>query len=326
MIRKGKEMDIEKPMFRIVHVFMGIAGLFALIIVWSLSSRLIENNESGYVQVIQGSTSGKLSVKSSPGMYLQLFDLITTYKMSDTYDFSKEVSNMRNSKGENVSANGIVVKFNDGSSAAISGQAQFRLPSDEAGILKIHQDFRSYEGVVAMVRRVVTASLTQSANLFRAEDVYSMRRSEFNDLITDQIREGLFSTDWRDEWVMDPDTKEKTLIKRVEIRRDANGSPLVNEKSALKIYGIELVGAVTINNPDFDDLTDGLISKRKEAEQNQVVARANAERAKQDAITAMEEGKRDIAKAEALALVEAKKAIVGAERETKVAQQKAIQA
>ena len=288
-------------------------GGFAVIaiLVLILSSQIWESNPAGHIQVKQAATTGAMSVRTTPGMYYQGFGTITTYPMSDTYDFTQDK---------------ITVKFNDGSTAVLGGQVQFKLPTDEESVLSFHRDFRSYEAIMAMAKRVVSASLVQSANLFRAEDIYSMRRSEFIDLVTDQIREGIYSTDWRDEWTTDTDTKERTLIKRVEIRRDKNGQPIVNDKSQFKIYGIDLVGQVLVSNIDFDDLTDGLITKRKEAEQQQVVARANAERAKQDAITAMEEGKRDIAKAEALALVEQKKAVVDAERETKVAQQKALQA
>lgn len=289
-------------------VMIGVSILMFLL----FCAQIFENNMSGYIQVQQGAASGKITVKTSPGVYLQLFDTITSYKMSDVYDFKTEK---------------IAVKFNDGSTAMVGGQAQFKLPLSESEIKKLHIDFRSYDNVMNnLIKRVVSASLIQSANSFRAEEVYSTRRSEFIDLVTDQIREGIYATSWREEWVKDPETLKQTLIKRVEVKRNANGSPVVNDPSAFRIYNIELVSQVLIDNIDFDDLTDGLIAKRKEAEQQQVVARANAERAKQDAITAVEEGKRDIARAEAEALVVQKKAVVEAEKETKIAQQKALQA
>lgn len=276
------------------------------------SSQLWESNSAGYVQVKQAAGTGEMSVRLEPGMYWQGMGSITDYRISDVFDFNNEK---------------ISVKFNDGSTAEIGGQAQFRLPLKPDAILKIHTDFRSYDAVVQnLVKKLVAASLKQAANLFRAEEVYSTRRADFIDLVTDQIREGIYATTWREEWVKDQESDKETLIRRVEIRRDKAGEPIVNDVSTFKIYDVDLVGQILINDIDFDDLTDGLIAKRKEAEQNQVVARANAERAKQDAITAMEEGKRDIARAEASALVEKKTAVVEAEKQTEIKKQQALQA
>ena len=50
---------------------------------------------------------------------------------------------------------------------------------------------------------------------------------------------------------------------------------------------------------DFDETIDMLISQKKKAEQQKVVAKANAEKAKQDAITALEQGKARVASAKA---------------------------
>lgn len=283
------------------------AGVFLLAL---FSPSFVENNEAGYMQVKQDAWNGNLTLRTTPGIYSQMFSTITTYKMFDTFDFDK-----------------IKVKFNDGSTALITGAAQFSLPTNIEDAIKLHIAFGGENAVrEKLIKRVILAALMQSANLFRAEDIYSKNRSALPDLVTDQIREGIYATDWSDEWIKDPESDKESLIRRVEVKRDANKKPIVNEVSAFKLYNVELVGQVTITDIDFDEVTDGLIAKRKEAEQNQVVARANAERAKQDAITAMEEGKRDIAKAEAVALVESKKATVEAEKNTKVAMQKALQA
>lgn len=284
------------------------------VIILMLSASILENNEAGYVQVKQAATSGDMSVRLQPGMYFQGFGTITSYKISDVYDFN----------GTDMQIN---VRFNDASTANISGQIKFRLPSTEKGILKIHQDFRSYEAVHSdLVRQVVAAALKQTATFFRAEDVYSTRRADFIDLVNDQIKAGIYATTYNEEWKADElEQGKQTLIKRVEVKREKDGSPIVNETSGFKLYDIELIQLV-INDIDFDDKTDALIAKRKEAEQERVVAVANAERAKQDAITAFEQGRANVAIAEAGALVEAKKATVEAEKNTKVAEQKALQA
>lgn len=310
-----KPMFVEKPMFSFFNILMIVVGFIALIIVWCLSSNIFENNSAGHVQVIQGSTSGKLSVRTEPGMYLQLFDNITTYQVSDVYDF--------NTKEERLK-----VRFGDASTADISGQIKYRLPSSADAVLRIHTDFRSAQAIHNdLVKQVVASVLKQSSTYFRAEEVYSTRRADFVDLINDQIRNGIYATTYREEWVQDTEeeTNKRVLIKRVETQIDKEGKPIISEVSSFKNYGIELVQLV-INDIDFDDATEKLIASRKDSEQKRVVARAEAETAKQNAITAQEQGKADVAKAEAEALVLAKKEVVEAEKNTKVAMQKALQA
>lgn len=306
---RNTESEEPKKQNVIGKVSLAIFGVLA-ICTMLVANKIWETNSAGYIQIKQAAGTGQMTVVKTPGMYLQAFGTITDYKMLDTYEFDR-----------------IKVKFNDGSTALINGAVQYSLPTDDADLLKIHTAFGSNAAMQdKLIKRVVLASLMQSANLFRAEDIYSRNRSALPDLVTDQIREGLYQTTWSDEWVKDTESDKESLVRKVEVKRDATGHPIVNDVSAFKLYNVDMVGQVVINDIDFDDITDGLITKRKEAEQNQVVARANAERAKQDAITAMEEGKRDIARAEAAALVEQKKAVVEAEKDTKVAQQQALQA
>ena len=62
-----------------------------------------------------------------------------------------------------------------------------------------------------------------------------------------------------------------------------------------------------------------MIARKKDAEQNKVVAMANAVKAKQDAITAEEQGKARIAEAKAIAEVEKITAVVEAQKKAEVA-------
>lgn len=287
-------------------------GAICAVIVMALSSQLFETNSAGYVHIKQSVVKGELEVIAEPGMYLQLFGTITPYKLSDVYDFHGKDSQ-------------IGVRFNDASMANVSGQIKYRIPSSKEALLRIHNDFRSYNAVQSdLIRQVVASALKQSATYFRAEDVYSTRRSDFIDLVNDQIKAGIFATTYTEEWKKD-EMGENRLLRRVNIKLDDSGAPIVNEESSFHIYGIELVQLV-INDIDFDEKTDALIAKRKEAEQEQVVAKANAERAKQDTITAQEQGKANIAIAEAKALVDKKTAVVEAEKKTEIAVQAALQA
>lgn len=295
----------------IKQIFLGIAVL-SLIVVAALSAYIFETNDSGLIQVKQAAGSGTMSVRLEPGVYLQAFGDITTYKISDIYDF--------NSASEAIS-----VRFQDSATADLKGQVKYRLPVDEKSILHIHQDFRSDRAVTdQLIRQVVASAIKQTATLFKAEEVYSTRRSDFIQLVNDQIKKGIYATTYSEKMALD-ENGQRFIDRIVVPKADAAGNIIISEVSAFKRYNVELVQLV-INDVDFDAKTTELIAKRKEAEQEQVVAKAKAERAKQDTITTQEQGKANVADAEAKALVIKKTAVIEAEKAKEVAEQDALRA
>lgn len=290
-----------------ISIFLGVIALISLFIA---GDQIVETNESGYMQVKQAAVSGDMSTHTNPGMYFQNFGEVTTYKISDVYDFGRDPINVR---------------FNDAATAHITGQIKFRLPTKDETLLRIHQDFRNYEYIKNdLILQVVASTLKQTATHFGAEEVYSTRRSAFIERVNDQIRDGLYATTYTEKTVIDPDGNKK--IKRdVSIKRDENGNPIITEASAFNRYGIEVVQLV-INEIDFDERTDKLIAERKEAEQQEIVAKANARKAKQDAITEEEKGKADVAKARYAALVIKEQEVIEAEKKKEIAQQDALRA
>lgn len=310
--KSTKTTTTEKRNSSMSKQFLLIIGAVALVISIMFASQIFETNDAGYVQVKQSAGTGTMSVRTEPGVYVQMFSGIKTYKISDVYDF--------NDAGTTIN-----VRFNDASTADISGQIKFRLPMDETKILQINQDFRSYEAVETdLIRQVVAAALKQSATLFGSEEVYSTRRSDFIDLVNQQIQNGIYGTTYTESVAKDEDGNT-SLLRKVTVRLDKDGRPVVSEPSTFKRYGVELVQLV-INDIKFDEKTQELIAKRKEADQEKVVAKAKAERAKQDALTAEAQGKANVATAEAEALVKKKTAVIQAEQETEVAHQNALKA
>lgn len=295
----------------IKYMFAGVTVL-VLLTTLALSAYIFETNNAGFVQVKQAAGSGTMSVRTEPGVYLQAFGDINEYKISDIYDF--------NSTDEAIS-----VRFQDSATAEIKGQIKYRLPIDEKSILQIHQDFRSDRAVTEqLIRQVVASAIKQTATLFNAEEVYSTRRSDFVQLVNEQIKKGIYATTYSEKLALDENGQR--FIDRVVVPKlDTSGNPIISEASAFKRYNVELVQLV-VNDIDFDDATTALIGERKKAEQEQVVAKAKAERAKQDAITTAEQGKANVADAEAKALVIKKTAVIEAEKAKEVAEQQALQA
>ncbi|QEN05505.1 hypothetical protein EW093_12530 [Thiospirochaeta perfilievii] len=292
----------------VVFVVIAVAALLFL------SNSLVTTNKSGYYQVKQAAVTGTMSVRSKPGMYPQLFGDITTYQISDMYYFSK----YDEEGGSGFEAAPIKVRFNDGGTAEISGSIKYRLSLVEDTQISLHADYKSYEAVKQdLVRQVVTEALMQTATLMKAEESYSSRRSEFTSLAEEQVKLGIFETS--SEEIKTKDADGNQFIERyVEVKVGPDGQRLIRKESPFVRYQIEVLQFV-IKDIDFDQTIDSLIAKKKEAEQQRVVAKANAERAKQDAITAEEQGKAKEAEAKALENVEKIKAVTKAEKERDVA-------
>ncbi len=300
---------------RIKLIGGAVVALILVITLATVGRQILETNNAGYYQIKQASVTGSMSVIADPGTYVQMFANITTYQISDVYYFSKTEGDGR---GDQSNAEPIKVRFNDGGTAEVSGMVKFRLPSDPEKRLALHRDFKNFEAIKHdLMRQVVTEALMQTAPLMRAEDSYSTRRSEFTDYAENQIVEGIFETVSKRVKEKDADGNE-FIVAEVNISRNDKGLPIVRKDSPLKQYGIEIIQFV-IKDIDFDQTIDALISKKKEAEQQKVVAQANAERAKQDAITAREQGNARIATEKANQDVEKIKEVTIAQKEFEVA-------
>jgi len=295
------------------YTILALATVGIIVVLVSLSS-LFETNMAGYYQVKQAAVSGEMSIRSTPGVYWQGFGEIYTYQISDMNYFSKHDED----GGSGIEAAPIKVRFNDGGTAEISGSIKFKLSLKEGDSLALHRDFKGYHAVQQdLVRQVVTEALMQTATFMKAEESYSTRRSEFTALAERQVKEGIYETTSQEYKRKDAEGNE--FIERiVNVKTDKDGKYVVRKPSPFQRYSIEILQFV-IKDIDFDETIDKLIAKKKEAEQQKVVARANAERAKQDAITAAEQGKADVAKAKAAELVEKIKAVTVAEKNYEVA-------
>ena len=291
-----------------------VLGLLLIVGALTVGKQVFETNNAGYFQIRQAAVTGNLTVFGDPGTFLQLFGTVTTYQVSDVFYFSKnELEN-----GISPDSDPVKIQFNDGGTAVVSGMIKFRLPNDPDKRLLLHRDFKNYLAIKHdLVRQAVTEALMQTSPLMRAEDSYSTRRSEFTDVAEDQVVNGIFETVSKEFKDKDADGNE-FIIKEINVKRDESGRAIIRKESSLKLYGIEVVQFV-IKDIDFDQTIDALIAKKKEAEQQKVVAKANAERAKQDAITAREQGNARIATEKANQDVEKIKEVTIAQKEFEVA-------
>lgn len=296
-----KELDIKKLALRV-----GLAAL--LIIGVSSIGKLVEVNDAGVIQVKQ-SVTGDLEVIPTPGPYFQGWGMITSYSASQIFELSKE--------GEDLDKP-ISVRFSDGGTALVSGSVQFILPTDQETFLKMHNFYRSEQALrVRALKQIFVEAVQQTASLMKADESYSTRRSEFAALVEEQVRRGIFATEAVEAKEKDVDGNDFNDV-NIVIKKLPNGERAIGKPSPLTQYGIT-VGQITIKDFDYDETIDALIQKKKEAEQQKVVAKANAERSKQDKITAEQKALADIAIAKGVEEVEKIKAVTQAQKEYEVA-------
>lgn len=286
-------------------IITGVCGLLCVI----FAGKIFETNQFGNYQIKQAAGTGTISVRNDAGLYLQMFGSIVTYPVSEDVDFEDE---------------NLQVRFNDGSVAKVKGTVKFKLPSNPEKQKELHRDYANYNNVARdLIVRNVAEALSNTATYMVAEDSYAAGRATFSDLAMQQLREGIFKTSTKIVDVIDTDG---TKFKKKEIRvvYDENGNPVIQKPSLLKHYGIEILQFV-VNDFEYDDKINELIARKKDAEQNKVVAMANAEKAKQDAITAEEQGKARIAEARATAEVEKAREVTDAQKRADIAKIKAEQ-
>lgn len=286
-------------------IITGICGLLCVI----FAGKIFETNQFGNYQIKQAAGTGTISVRNDAGLYLQMFGSIVTYPVSEDVDFENE---------------NLQVRFNDGSVARVKGTVKFKLPSNPEKQKELHRDYGNYNNVERdLIIRNVGEALSNTATYMVAEDSYASGRATFSDLAMQQLKDGIFKTSTKIVDVIDTDG---TKFKKKEIRivYDEGNNPVIQKPSLLKHYGIEILQFV-VNDFEYDEKINELIARKKDAEQNKVVAMANAEKAKQDAITAEEQGKARIAEARANAEVLKATEVTDAQKRADIAKIKAEQ-
>lgn len=270
-------------------------------------------NDAGNRTVVQYPT-GQLFVKFTPGWYLKAFGTVTVYRDVLTYDYDKTNDGATSS----MSQNGIPVRYQDGGTGTVYGKARFSLPNDEITMLNLHKAFRSNAGVASkLIKTVTEEGMNLTAGLMSSEAAYTEKRSIFTQWSSEQISGGKYQTELKQISTVDESTGKRVVKNIPVITYGKDGLP-VHLKSDLKEYGIRVNG-FQITDWNFEQKTLNQISTKREATMAIITAKANAERAKQDALTAEEQGKANVMTAKYEKEVEKERAIVVAKQNKEVA-------
>jgi hypothetical protein len=230
-----------------------------------------------------------MSVRQTAGTYFQWFGTITEYKNVTTCGIGSH-------KGDgSADIDAVDVIFNDGSKAKISGLIRVKLPTTQEGAISLKREYAGgfdhfiQSGIVPIVNNAIKLS----ANLRSAQDAYTTL-ALFQQAVEDQLRNGIYVTksDKVSKTTSTGDIEEQRVTVLVY---GTDGQPL-RTPNRLQQLGCEVLECV-IDVPQFDTKVEEMIAKRKDEAMKTELSKQEAIRAKQDALTAEQQGLANVAKA-----------------------------
>lgn len=293
---------------KIIAIAFGILAILFL----SLSFSIFETNNAGFFQVKQAAFSGNMSVRLAAGTYFQWFGEISEYKNVATVGIGES------HKGDgSADIDAVPVIFNDGSKAQISGLIRVKLPTTAEGAIHLKNEYAGgfshfiQSGVVPIVNNAIKLS----ANLRSAQDAYTTL-ALFQQAVEDQLRNGIYVTK-SDKVTITRSTGDTEEQRITAIVYGKDGQPL-RMPNRLQQLGCEVLECV-IDVPQFDQKVEEMIAKRKDEAMKTELAKQEAIRAQQDALTAEQQGLANVAKAKYEKEVEKVKEVTQAQKEFEVA-------
>jgi hypothetical protein len=298
----------------------GILAAIVLVVGLIMVGMTADSNDAGYRTVVQY-PNGKLWVKFDAGWYLKWFGTTTIYPDVITYDFDRS----ENGEGATIDQKGIPVLFRDGGTGTVYGIVQTMLPTTEVDMLKLHKIYRTPNGVAhKVIKKSVDEAANLTAGLFTSEAAYDVKRAIFTEWMDVQLKKGKYKT--AQETITETDEVTGKIVKKeIPVRYLEGGVTPVHLSSDFQEVGITVIGSVKLDKSDFEPRTMEQIAEKRKATMAIITAKANAERAKQDTITAEEQGKAKVMEARYAMMIEKEKAVVDAERVKEVAVIKASQ-
>lgn len=315
----SSRFDERNNPFRIIKLG---ALLILLCVGLYFAATATDTVQNGTYHIVQYPVTGKISAKMSPGMYARLWGSVQEWPVSETFYFTD--SNRDEGGHEDAS---IEVRFNDGATAHVSGTCRINLPRDADAAEKLSSEYgyKSYDDLeMKLILPTIRNALMMSANLMSSKESYSDKRPEFVNWAWDQIQKGLYVTEDQVVIVDDPATGSKTEKTVKKLKLDKNGEPVRSNIAPFIHTGITLSN-FEIKNYIYDEKVKAQIATQQEAMMDIQTSMAKALKAKQEALTAEQDGIKKVTEAKYAAEVEKETATVNAERESEVANIKAKQ-
>ena len=258
--------------------------------------------------LIKQSPFGDMSCVEGQGFYFKGFAEIYKYDLMKSFYFNSSTEKVKGVgwEGDDTDEDDISVTLSRNANADISGYLLYELPTNCDDLIALHKAQKSEAGVKHnLVRNAVLSAVRKTAPVFTAEEAKVTKIAEFRRLAEDQLTDGEYLTTIE---VLSEKTGEDELdssgkvLKKAEIQEyrvtklklDSLGNRILMKKSALTQFGIK-VKQFEIQNVKLDAKAQQQLDIVKEREMQRVALATEAEKSKQDAITAEARGKAKIA-------------------------------
>jgi regulator of protease activity HflC (stomatin/prohibitin superfamily) len=315
------------------QIVAGAILLFVVILMIVLFAGCSGSNDVQTYQIKQ-SLGGTVDVIDKPGWYNKGFATVYTYPRSVQAFFS---AHPQEGSKEDES---IRVHFNDGGTAKVSVMVQFQLPVDADKRKLLHQTFANVDNVKQAVRAHLINCVKNTGPMMSATDNQAGRKGEFNQVVEEQLRKGIYAmrrvtVEIADQTMPEvpvlgastqPAKPQPIRVQATEIVKDAKtGEPLIVEKSPLAEYGIT-IQQFSITGVDYDDPTIQQFAAKQKAILASESAKAEREKELQQTATVVQQGLRQKAEIEASENVKKAQQVIQAEAKAEVAQQAKLEA
>lgn len=305
-----------------IGAIVKVAVFFVILIVSLVAvSEMVVSVDQNDIMVVQ-SLGGTLTWYTNGGYHCQCWGKVTKYHKRSQFWFSNRADQGKD-KDESI-----IVRFNDGGHANLSGSVAWEMPLDAEHLNQLHMKYGSQEAVEQqLIRTVVEKSVYMTGPLMSSAESYAEKRNDLIQLIEDQISNGILKTQTIEMKQPDPITGEQKTVSVVKLVLNEKNLPVRQEESPLKTFGLKTYN-LSLNNVKYDDRVEAQIQQQQQAKMQVQTAIANAKKAEQDAITAQKNGEAEVAKAKweqevikAKAVTKAQQELAVAELETKAAAQ-----
>lgn len=273
-----------------------VAAVTIVVIIFGLlgGAQLIEEVKAGEYHIVQY-PNGKVVAKKEPGWYGQWFGTVTKWPNAGTLNFDANPDVSVDSEAQNdIDIPAIEVRFADGTIAPIEGSLRFEMPAspDVCVDLVTKYGYRNvHELVENLIARRVRVSVNSAATMMTAIESSSSRRNDYIQLSWDQIQNGLYMTEIVSTVADDGlGNSAKREIKVASVKLDVDGNPIrQHEASALDNLGV-ILSNFEIKGFLYPKELENQIANQRDAIMAISVARANAERAEEEAKTKEAQG------------------------------------
>jgi hypothetical protein len=309
---------------RYKRVIIGGVGLVVLLIVFAFINPFSYNDATERTVVTRA--NGQQFVQFKAGVfYSGFFSREQAWPNQISVSYTDTAFDGSLSIHDNTIEIGIIrdVRFNDATTASMSGITQFILPMDAKSMLDIHNAHKTPEALVQRRLAPYTVEcLKSSAQLMSSEMHYSGGRAQLTQDYMDQLKNGSYLLNIRETYDYDSTENVKKRIYSVQIQTEPNGARK-RKFSSIKEYAV-VIGDAQIIDVDYELKVDEMLGKKITAATDASVSKQRLMTAQQKAMTAEAEGKQKLVEIEYTQKQEQTKQVVAAQTLVELAKQDLI--